>query len=93
MVDSGNELGEVADLHRRALADGAPVDRGRPGGLVQPDAGALGAGRLPDRALRERAGVALQRLRILAEVLALDLCDQALEGQVALPTLILVGSW
>ncbi len=82
VADLPDELGQVADLHRRAVGDAEPFDLRRARRLVQACAVAVGAVDELDRPVGERPRLALHRLAVLAQVLPADLGDQSFVGEV-----------
>jgi hypothetical protein len=81
-VEARHPIGQVADLHGAGIGDVDAPDLRGSGALVEPGAGALGAGLEGDRPLDEGPDVRLHRLDILGQERLLDLGDEALVGEV-----------
>jgi hypothetical protein len=82
VVDRAKELGEVADLHRRAVGDVLVTDARRARHRVEPCPAAGRAGLGGRDPLHGATDAWLERVEVLDEVLPLDPVDEAVVGQV-----------
>ena len=82
LLQAPHPLGELVDLHRARVGDADLLDLRRPGGLADPGAVALGAGRERHRAVHERADVRLHGVGVLGQEGLLDLGDEPRVGEV-----------